>query len=69
MAKTPKKPISGGARIKLSGKSPVLLGILPEQKEVLQKAAELDGRPMTQFLLFHALAAAKKILDKSATKA
>ena len=69
MAKTPKKPMSGGARIKASGKSPMLLGVLPEQKDILRKAAAIDGRPMTQFLLFHALAAAKKILEKSATKA
>ena len=69
MAKTPKKPMSGGARIKASGKSPVLLGLPPEQKEMLQRAAELDGRPLTQFLIFHGLAAAKKILEKSVTKA
>jgi len=63
MAKT--KQTSGGARLKASGKVPVLLGLLPEEAEEIRAAAKLDGRPVTQFLTYHGLAAAKKIRKKS----
>jgi uncharacterized protein (DUF1778 family) len=59
-----KKQASGGARLTASGKVPVLLGLRPEQAEALRAAAEKDGRPLTQFLIFHGLAAAEKILKK-----
>ena len=57
-----KKTLSGGARLISSGKSPVLLGLTPDQKVILRSAADADGRPLTQFLVFHGLVAAKKIL-------
>lgn len=60
-----KKKLSGGASIKASGKSPVLLGLTPEQKDKLQAAAKADNRPLTQFLVHHGLEAAGKILRKS----
>lgn len=65
MAKTPKKPLSGGARIKAAGKHPFLLALTTEQREAFREAAEIDGRSITQFLIFHGLAAAKKISKKS----
>jgi uncharacterized protein (DUF1778 family) len=63
---TPRKQKSGGARLVESGRHPVQLGITSEQRDVLRKAAELDGRPLTQFMIFHGLAAAKKIISKGA---
>lgn len=64
-AKSKAKPqASGGARLIASGKRPVSLGLLPEQHEKLSAAAALDGRPLTQFLVFHGLKAAEKILGK-----
>jgi len=62
VAKT--KQASGGARLAAAGKQPILLGVTPEQKEKLKAAATTDGRPLTQFLVFHGLQAAEKILKK-----
>ena len=64
-----KKRISGGGQLARSGKKPVLLGLTEEQHATLRDAAAADGRPMTQFLVFHGLAAAKKILEKIPKKA
>ncbi len=63
-ADLPKKQASGGARLKASGKHPVLVGFNDDQFALLREAAKADGRPMTQFLMFHGLAAAEKILKK-----
>ncbi len=60
----PKKQKSGGARMRDSGKIPVLLGLTASQRETIRSAAESDGRPVTQFLVFYGLLAAKKILGK-----
>jgi uncharacterized protein (DUF1778 family) len=54
------KQMSGGARLRASGKRAVLLGLTPEQHAAIRAAAESEGRPVTQFLVFHGLAAAKK---------
>lgn len=62
---TNEKPLSGGARMKAANRHPVLLGLDPSQLELARKAAKLDGRPLTQFFIFHALAAGKIILEKS----
>ena len=64
--KGPAKQASGGARLKAAGKHPVLLGLLPDQAEKIRAAAEADGRPLTQFFIFHGLAAAEKILKNIA---
>ncbi len=68
MAKKTKaaKPTSGGARLKASGRHPVLLGLMPDQLATARAAANADGRPLTQFFVHHGLAAAEKILKKSA---
>jgi uncharacterized protein (DUF1778 family) len=65
MKKKPKQA-SGGARLTASGKRPMLLGWPQEQAELIQAAALADGRKMTQFVMFHALQAAKKMLEKPA---
>lgn len=61
-----KKQASGGAKLKAAGKHPVLIGLTADQREKIQEAAATDGRPVTQFLVYHGLMAAKKILEKSA---
>lgn len=58
------KQKSGGARLIEAGKRPVLLGPTQEQHAFISAAAITDGRPMTQFLIFHGLKAAEKILKK-----
>lgn len=59
------KQTSGGARLVASGKSPILLGVTGAEKKILKKAADIEKRPMTQFLLFHGIMAARKIIEKS----
>jgi hypothetical protein len=60
-----KKPPSGGAKLKDADKTAVLLGLTPAQLDLIDRAAELSGVPYrTQFVLQHALAAARKILEK-----
>ena len=66
MANSRKRP-SGGAAIKAAGKSAMLLGWSPGDRALIEAAARIDGRPMTQFVQRAALAAAKKILKKSGT--
>jgi len=61
----PKKPKSGGARLAEAGKRPMLLGWTPEDRAIIEQAARLDSRPMATFVQVHALAAAKKIIQKS----
>ncbi len=57
---------SGGAKMKDAGKTPILLGVTPAQLDLIDRAAEMSGVPYrTQFVLQHALDAAKKILKKS----
>lgn len=56
---------SGGARLKASGKHPQLLGWDQADWQLIVEAAGLDRRSMTQFVQIAALAAAKKILEKS----
>lgn len=52
-----KRP-SGGAKLKAAGRHPILLGVSADQLTMLRKAAAKELRPVTQFVIFHALAAA-----------
>jgi len=61
----PKKQLSGGARLKLSGKHPILLGVSEEHFQEFSAAAAIENRPVTQFVIHHALMAARKISRKS----
>lgn len=56
------KQKSGGAQLIARGKKPITLGVSPEDKKTLDDAAKAEGRPTTQFVLYHALQAAKKVL-------
>ena len=52
------------AGLKPAGLRPVLLGLSPDDAAILQAAARMDGRPMTQFILWHGLRAAEQILKE-----
>ncbi len=54
------KAPSGGAKLKAAGRHPILLGVSAEQLKALRIAAGIELRPVTQFVLFHAMAAAAK---------
>ena len=60
----PTAAMSGGARLAASGKRPILLGVSAEQHDLLRAAADAESRYVTQFVLHHALAAARKNLAK-----
>lgn len=70
MKKPPGRPkqISGGARLTASGRKPILLGVTQAELDTIRQAAQIDRRPVTQFLILHGLAAAERILGKEAKK-
>lgn len=63
--KKPAKQASGGARLKASGKSAMLLGWSAEEKKKIEDAAKIERRPMSQFVMYYSLMAAERILEKS----
>jgi uncharacterized protein (DUF1778 family) len=60
-----KKQLSGGARLKLAGRHPVLLGLEPHEHAEIKAAADADGRSVSKFFIRAAIAAARKQLAKS----
>lgn len=62
------KPLSGGARLKASGKRAMLIGWPKDGARKIEAAAKAEGRPMAQFVMHHALMAAEKILSESGKK-
>jgi uncharacterized protein (DUF1778 family) len=60
MAEKKVKQKSGGAKLKAAGKKAILLGVTHEQWEQLKHAAMMELRPVTQFVVYHAL---RKALD------
>lgn len=58
-----RKQLSGGAKMRAAGKKPILLGVTVPQKMILQEAADIEMRPVAQFVTFHAMQAAKRILS------
>lgn len=64
----PRKPVSGGARLMAAGLKPMVIGWRPEDRNIIEEAARLDGRPMAQFVYHHALTAARALLRKHETE-
>lgn len=58
----PKKPPSGHAKMKASGRRAIMLAVSPEQHDLLTRAAAREMRPVSQFVTFHAVQAATAIL-------
>jgi uncharacterized protein (DUF1778 family) len=57
-----RKQLSGGAKMKAAGRKPILLGVTPEQLERLREAAALELRPVSQFVVYHAMRAADLVV-------
>ncbi len=57
------KQLSGAAKMRLSGRKPVMLGLPVDTLETIRKAAAIEMRPVSQFITFHALQAARKVVD------
>lgn len=63
--KRKRKAMSGGAKLKAAGKMPILLGVTPQQMKLFKKAAGLEMRPVTQWVIYHACHAAARLLAPS----
>lgn len=63
MAKRKRKQLSGGAKLRLSGKRAVMLGLTPDVYDKLKRASEIECRPVSQFVTFYALQAAEWVLS------
>jgi uncharacterized protein (DUF1778 family) len=61
-----KKPASksSSATHKAAGRRPSLIWFDDEDRATIQAAAKAEHRPMTQFVVHHSLAAARKIVAK-----
>jgi uncharacterized protein (DUF1778 family) len=55
-----RKQLSGAAKLKKAGRRAILLGVAPDVYERLRQAADIEMRPLSRFILFHALQAAEK---------
>lgn len=60
--KRKRKPMSGGAKLKASGRKAIMLAVTPEQADKLKLAASLEMRPVSQFVTFYAIQAAEKVI-------
>jgi len=65
---TPGKNVLARSAKKATGKRAVMLGVTADQHELLQAAAALELRPVTQFVIFHSLREAERIIILEATK-
>ena len=63
--KKKRKQLSGGAKMKASGKKAILLGVTPEQFDKIKLAASLEMRPVTQFVTFYTVKAAEAVIAKA----
>jgi uncharacterized protein (DUF1778 family) len=54
--------LSGGAKLKASGRKAILLGVTPEQFDKIKLAASLEMRPVTQFVTFYTVKAADAVI-------
>ena len=63
--KNNRKQLSGGAKLKASGKKAILLGVTPEQFDKIKLAASLEMRPVSQFVTFYAVKAADIVIAKA----
>jgi uncharacterized protein (DUF1778 family) len=57
-----RKQKSGGAKLKASGRKAILLGVAPGTYERLKEAAEIEMRPLAQFVAYYALVAAQQVI-------
>jgi uncharacterized protein (DUF1778 family) len=65
-SRKPRKQLSGGAKLKAAGRKPLLLGVTAEQLGLIRQAAAIELRPVTQFVTFHVLRAAERIIASHA---
>jgi uncharacterized protein (DUF1778 family) len=62
------KPMSGGAKLKASGRLAIMITVDPTDKVKIEEAAALEMRPVSQFVAYHAILAAEERLLAARTK-
>jgi uncharacterized protein (DUF1778 family) len=60
-----RKQLSGGAKLKKAGKHAILLGVSPEVYEKLRRGAQIQMRPLSQFIVYHAVKAAEAMAARN----
>ena len=63
MAARRRKQLSGYQKMKASGKRPILLTVTAEQHQSISKAASLEMRPVSQFVMTPALKPASAVIS------
>jgi len=59
----PKAP-SGGAKLRASGRVAIMIGVTPEERDRIQRAAASDNRTTANFVKLAALVMAKRLLGE-----
>lgn len=59
-----RKRTSGHAALKAAGRHPLQIGIPIDDYPAIVAAAEAEGRTVSNFVVWHATQAARKILEK-----
>lgn len=62
------KQLSGGAKLKAAGKHAVLLGIDRADYALIQQAANIERRPVAQFIAFAAVFQAQERIGEEARR-
>lgn len=55
------RPLSGAAKLRISGRKALMITVTPAEKKVLQLAAKAEGRNVSQFIRYHSLRLARTL--------
>lgn len=61
--KKKRKQLSGSAKMYKLGKKPILIWLTALEMSKVRKAAELSRRPVAQFVVYHAICAARDLTE------
>lgn len=59
------RPMTTSRKLMARGLKPIQLWLTQEEHDILARAAQVDGRKMTEVVKHYGLAAARKILENS----
>ncbi len=51
-------------RFRKAGKVPILLGVYPEDRELIKTAAKIEKRSMAQFIIFNIVDLARRLVKE-----
>lgn len=61
-----RKQLSGAQKLKAYGRRAIMLAVVPEDYSALKAAADAERRPLSQYVLYYAIQAAKKLTPPAA---